>query len=94
MKKALRDYSRAIRAAGFDHDHPDDVEAYVKQRLDALTEGGSTPIAELSPEKAAALKELQDYERRVAVKSLAAELKYFEPVEERIQREMFARQVH
>ena len=39
MKKALREYGAQMRAAGFDYDHPDEVESDVRERLDAITEG-------------------------------------------------------
>jgi hypothetical protein len=93
MKAALREYAKAMRAAGFDYDHPDDTETDIKQRLDAIVGSPPTPVASMSPDQLAALEELRDYERRVAVKTLEYEEKYFEPVEERIEKEMFARTV-
>jgi hypothetical protein len=93
MKAALQEYAKAMRAAGFDYDHPDDTETDIKQRLDAIVGSPPTPVASMSPDQLAALEELRDYERRVAVKTLEYEEKYFEPVEERIEKEMFARTV-
>jgi hypothetical protein len=91
MKAATRDYAAGMRRAGFDYDHPDQVETDIQQRLDAITGGRSIPIEALSDQGRAALEELQDYERRVAVASLALELEVFEPVEELVQMELFGR---
>ena len=47
----------------------------------------------LSPEQRTALKKLQEYERRVAKVNLKLQKEVFEPVEERIEKEMYARKV-
>ena len=60
---------------------------------DDATAGGTIPVDKMSPEQLAALKKLQDYERRVAVKNFELEEEIFDPVEERIENEMFARKV-
>jgi len=44
------------------------------------------------PEQLAALKKLQDYELRVAKKSFALEEDVIDPVEDKIEKEMFARE--
>jgi len=93
MKAALRKYARVMRRAGFDYSHPDDVEGDVKARLDALTRGGTIPIERMSPAQLGALKSLQGYERRVAVKNHELGEEIFDPIEEAIQREMYARKV-
>ncbi len=93
MKAALRQYAEEMRDAGFGYDHPDDVEADVRQRLDAITDGSSVPVEKLAPEARAALGKLQDYERRVAAKNFELQEEIFDPVEERIEKEMFAREV-
>ena len=93
MRAALREYASAMREAGFDYSHPDEVEADVRNRLDALTEGRTVPLEKLGPDRLAALRELQDYERRVAVINFELAEEIFDPVEERIQKEMFARDV-
>ncbi|MGH9369456.1 MAG: hypothetical protein ACRD3M_17515 [Thermoanaerobaculia bacterium] len=93
MIGALRVYASTMREAGFDYNHPDEVEADIRKRLDALTAGGTIPVGELSPVQAKALKELQDYERRVAVKDFELAESIFDPVEESILKEMYAQKV-
>ncbi len=93
MKAALRKYAAEMRKAGFEYNHPDEVETDVRERLDALTAGWTIRVEEMSPEQVAALKQLQDYERRVAVKNFELEEKVFDPVEEKIEKELFARDV-
>jgi hypothetical protein len=93
MKAALRKYADKMHAQGFDYNHPDDVEPDIRHRLSVITDGLKIPLADLSPERLEELRKLQDYERKVAVvdNDLASEI--FEPVEEAIQKEMFAREV-
>ena len=93
MKAALRQYAEQMRKAGFDYAHPDDVEADVRKRLDVLSQGESIPADKMSPEQRGALKALQDYERRVAKKNHELVEKLFDPVEEQIAKEMYARAV-
>jgi hypothetical protein len=93
MKAALRKYATAMREAGFDFQHPDEVEPDLRQRLHSITGNGSTPADKLLPEQSAALKKLQEDERRIAVLTIQLEEKYFEPVEEQIEKELFAREV-
>jgi hypothetical protein len=93
MRAALREYAKEMRKAGFDYDHPDEVENDIRERLDALTDGGSVPLEALSADRRAALEKLQDYERRVAVKNFELQEEVFDPVEERIEKELFAREV-
>lgn len=93
MKAALRKYSEKMREAGFDYNHPDDVEGDIQKRLDAILGGGTPPVDELSSEQQAALKKLQEYERRAAKANLKLQEEIFDPVEEKIEKEMYARQV-
>ncbi|MEE9269249.1 MAG: hypothetical protein V3V49_03225, partial [Candidatus Krumholzibacteria bacterium] len=72
---------------------PDEVEPDIRERLAALTSGGTIPVEKMSPEQRAALKKLQDYERRVAAKNFELEEEVFDPVEAKIEKEMFARKV-
>jgi hypothetical protein len=93
IKAAVRKWSEAMRDAGFSYNHPDDVEPDLTARLHAITEGGTTPVAQLPPEQQSALKKLQEYERRVAVIAFELQEEIFEPVEEQIEKEMYARKV-
>jgi hypothetical protein len=56
MKAALRTYTEKMRAAGFDYNHPDEVEGDVRKRLDAILGGETPPVENLSTEQRAALK--------------------------------------
>ena len=82
-----------MREAGFDYTDPEEVEADVRERLYAITGGGTVPLEQLSPEQLAALEELKEYERRVSVINYELEEKLIEPVEEAIEEELFPRQV-
>jgi hypothetical protein len=93
MRAALREYAAKMREAGFDSTDPNLVEEEIRQRLDQITGGSSVPLEELSPEQLAALQELQDHERRLAMKNLELEIQILEPIEERIEKELFARRV-
>lgn len=93
MKAALRKYAQAMRDAGFDYTHPDEVEPDLRERLHAITGGGTIPVEKLTRDQLAALKELQEDERRVAVLTIKLEKRYFEPVEEQIEKETFAGRV-
>lgn len=87
MIAALAKWSERMRAAGFNYSHPIEVDLDIKRRLDAIT--GGAPIETLSAEARAALRDLQAYE--IAACSLAYELenKILDPVDGRIEREMF-----
>jgi len=93
MKAAVRQYAAEMRKAGFSYNHPDEVEADIRERLAALTSGGKLLVKDMSPEQAAGLKKLQDYERRVAIKHFHLAEEIFDPVEERIEKEMYSRKV-
>jgi hypothetical protein len=93
MKAALAVYAREMKKAGFEYNHPDEVEPDIRARLAALTDNGRILVERMSPEKQAALKKLQDFERAVASKSLKLQEEILTPVEERIQQEMFSRKV-
>lgn len=93
MRATLAEYEMKMRKEGFAYHHPDDVETDIRERLDALTAGGTIPVAEMSPDQLAALEELRDYERHVALLNFVLAEEIFDPVEERIQKELFARDV-
>jgi len=91
MKAALRFYAAEMRKAGFTYNHPDEVEADIRVRLASLTNSGTVLLERMTPEQKAALKQLQEYELRVAAKNIKLQKELFEPVEEQILEEMYAR---
>jgi hypothetical protein len=93
MKAALRTYAAEMKKAGFDYTHPDEVGRDLRARLAALTNTGSIPVEKMSPDQRTALQKLQDYERRVTVISFRLHEELLDPVEEKIQQELFARKV-
>lgn len=93
MKAALGHWRREMKKAGFDYNHPDDIEPDLRNRLNALTEGGKLLVAKMSPDQKTALRKLQDFERVVSVKSFKMQEEVLSPVEERIQQELFSRKV-
>jgi hypothetical protein len=93
MKAALGFWRREMKKAGFDYGHPDEIEPDLRNRLNALTAGGRLLVSKMSPDQQIALQKLQDFERRVAVKSFKMQEEVLAPVEERIQQELFPRKV-
>lgn len=93
MKEALRKFAEEIRKKGFNYNHPDEVETDIRERLNGITGGELVPVDQMTPEQQAALKDLQDYERRVAVVTFQLAEEIFDPVEEKIEKELFAREV-
>lgn len=93
MKAALRKFAAEMKKAGFDYTHPDDVEPDIKARLAALTSNSTIPLESLSAGQKAELKKLQDFERRVALKTFKLQEDILAPEEERIQQELFPRKV-
>lgn len=91
MKAALVVFAREMKKAGFDYNHPDEIEPDIRARLAVLTDNGRLLVDKMSAEQKAALKKLQDFERRVATTSVALQEKILTPVEERIQQELFSR---
>jgi hypothetical protein len=91
MKAALGFWQREMKKAGFDYAHPDEIEPDLRNRLNALTEAGKLLVTKMSSDQKAALRKLQDFERAVAVKSFKMQEEVLDPVEERIQKELFSR---
>jgi len=85
MRAALRKYAERMREEGFDYNHPDEVEPDIRERLLAITDGGTIPVDKLSPEQQEALKKLQEYERRATLIDFQVAEETFEPVEEQIE---------
>ncbi len=93
MRAALRKYADAMREAGFDYNHPDEVEADIAQRFYAIIGGATVPLEQLSTEQRLALKKLQSHERRAAIISFRLAEEIFDPVEEQIEKEMYSQEV-
>jgi hypothetical protein len=90
MKAALRKFAATMREGGVEYNHPDEVETDIAQRLSALTKGGTIPVDQLSASQQDALQQLQDFERKVAALTIELQEEYFEPIEDKIDKEMFA----
>ena len=93
MKVAVRKFAAEMKKAGFDYNHPDEVEPDIKARLAALTINGTLSLEAMTPAQKAELKKLQDLERRVAFKTYQLQETIMTPVEEKIQQELFPRKV-
>jgi hypothetical protein len=93
MKAALREYAKKMREAGYDYNHPDEVEPDIRERLAALTDGGSIPVEKMSYEKRIAFETLKAYEWNVAKIDFEFQVEIFDPVEEKIEKELYAREV-
>ena len=91
MKDAIRKYAAAMRKAGFNYNHPDEVEADIRRRLLALSNGGTLSVARMSPAQLAGLKELQAYELGVAVKHLQLVETLVDPVADKVEEALLAR---
>ena len=94
MKAALRQYAARMREAGYDYNHPDEVETDIRDRLAALTENGTIGVEAMPPEKRIALEELRAYEWNVAKLNFDLQVELFDPVEAKIEKEMYARKVN
>lgn len=88
MIEAITQYGECIRTAGFDYNHEREIESDLRDRLVEIT--GGLPLEALSADAQAALAELQTYERALAVASYDCEVRYLEPVEDQVERELFA----
>jgi len=93
MKAALGFWMREMKKAGFEYTHPDEIEKDLRNRLNAVTDGGKLLASKMTQDQKAALRKLQDYERAVSVKSFKLQEEVLTPVEERIQQELFSRKV-
>jgi hypothetical protein len=84
-------YAQEMNKAGFDYDHPEEVETDVRERLNAIIQGETIPLEKMSPEQRKALEDLQEYERKVSVVNLRLEEEILDEVEDQIEEEIFGR---
>lgn len=91
MKDAIRKYAAAMRKAGFNYNHPDEVEPDIQRRLLALSNGGTLPVGRMSPAQLAGLKDLQAFELSVAVKHLQLIETLVDPVADKVEEALLAR---
>jgi hypothetical protein len=88
MVAALAEFADCMRAAGFDYSYERQVEPDLKRRLYAIT--GGAPIEALSADARVALAALQSEERTLAATVLDCEERILDPVENQVERELFA----
>jgi hypothetical protein len=89
MKAALKKYATCMSNGGFEYTSPDDIEPDLQTQLDAIT--GGQDAESLDATAAAKLKDLQAFEVRVADVSFKCETKFVEPVQERVEKEIYGR---
>ena len=87
MIAALKDWSDCMRAEGYEYDHPDQVEVDLRERLDAITQG-QDPTTLTGP-ALDALHELQGEELAVAALLTSCEEDHIEPVQDKIESELY-----
>jgi hypothetical protein len=87
MIAAVKEFADCVREAGFSYNHPNEIEADIKNRLGGITKG--IPIEALSPDARAALTQLQGEERAVAVVATECEAEIIEPVAVQIELELY-----
>lgn len=88
MAKALAKFADCLRQEGFDYSYERDIEPDLKARLYAIT--GGAPVEALSSDAKAALAQLQAQERALAIVTYNCETKILDPVEDQIERELYA----
>jgi hypothetical protein len=93
MKEAVREFQAKMSKAGYQYNHPDEVEPDIRERLAAITGGGTIPVEKMSPEQQAQLKALRAYELKVAKVSFELQTTIIDPAEEKVQKELFSREV-
>ncbi len=88
MIAANAEFANCLRDVGFDYSHEKEIEPDLRKKLDAIT--GGSPSEALSSDAQDALKELQDYERALASVAVGCEIRYLDPVADRVERELYA----
>ena len=90
MVSALADFATCLHDAGFDYNSEREVEPDLRRRTDEITHG--EPIEVLDADALAALKALQSEEMALAAAVITCEETILDPVENQVERELFARQ--
>jgi hypothetical protein len=88
MIAALSEFANCMRDAGFNYANPNDVEPEIRKRLYDITKGAPPEV--LSSDARAALTELQGEERAVATVAENCTIRFIEPVEDQVLRELYA----
>ena len=87
MIDALKQWSECMRADGYEYDLPDQIDDDLRDRLDAITEGQDP--ATLTGPSLAALVELQGEELAIAAVYLTCEEDIIEPVQAKVEAELY-----
>ena len=87
MIRAFEKWSECMRTDAFDYATPDDVDADLTERLLAVTKGQDP--ATLTGSTLDALHQLQDEERAIAAALTACEQTHVEPVQAKIEAELY-----
>lgn len=82
MIAAVQQYADCIHTAGYDYSSPEELEPDIEDRFEEIT--GGVALGKLSDEAKAALAELQDEERALAVASWNCEHTYIHPVQDEL----------
>jgi hypothetical protein len=85
MIAALKEYAECVREKGYDYATPEEVEPDIEERFEAIT--GGVSLGTLSAEAKAALTELQEEERAIAVASFDCEHSIIHPVQDQLDNE-------
>ncbi len=86
---AREKWSSCMRDAGFDYEHPDEIEDELREQLAAITEGADP--ASLTGSSKDALTELQGEERVKALADRDCEERFVDDVEIEVERNLFGR---
>ena len=86
---AVKKWSECMKKGGYDYEDPQDGEDEILERYDDLTKGADPTT--LSESDQAALKDLQDQERALALADFACQDEFLAPVEQHIEHEISGR---
>jgi hypothetical protein len=89
MVAANENWSGCMRDAGYDFERPDDAEKELRDRLDAITEGGDP--ATLTGTAKDALTDLQGEERAIAQVDSDCQDRFLHDVEQQVERDISGR---